>query len=232
MTDWNCTKQCTCTLYYASGEPICNGEKCSRLYTPMAKSYLLIVVVIWTIECLSLLVIISRSAFSLRRPIVRNLDGHSTEMGAIDDATTNNNSSKKQTHSIRRFIPKLSASYKFPIILLGFFVACTAPVMVLFVLDFALTDFRSNAFVINVVTPLPLVYCLISPILLTQRLPGMKSAMQMALSFSWLKGGCGNLKGSNKKTGSNRFRGSSLSVTRNSEGKICDSRASVPVTPV
>ena len=66
MTDWNCHSVCTCTLSYKSGAPLCREAKCSRLYTPMSKLYLLVVVILWGLECLGLLALLCSSIRTVR----------------------------------------------------------------------------------------------------------------------------------------------------------------------
>lgn len=235
MTPWNCTWNCTCTLYLASGAPLCPGKDCSRLYTPMAKSYLLCIVVIWAVECGFLLFVICKAAISFPKfgsPSNRGDTAYTSTTEATSPDQSNNNSTKRKSSNFRKFSPKMARSYRFPFILLGLFVSCTMPVMILFIMDFAMADFKPGAITVNVITPLPLLYCVISPVLLTKRLSGMRSAVQMALSFNWLKGGCNNISNNRRKSmGNSTLRGSVISVTRNSEGKF-DSNASMSPTHV
>nr|XP_039270971.1 uncharacterized protein LOC120345547 [Styela clava] len=235
MTPWNCTWDCTCTLYLASGTPLCPGKDCSRLYTPMAKSYLLCIVIIWALECGFLLFVICKAAISfpkLGSPSNRVDNAYSTTTNVTSPDPSNNNLSKRKSSNIRKFSPKMARSYRFPFFLLGLFICCTMPAMILFILDFALLAFKPGAITVNVITPLPLLYCVISPILLTKRLSGMRSAVQMALSFNWLKGGCNNFSNKRRKSmGNSTIRGSVISVTRNSEAKF-DSKGSMPPTSV
>lgn len=220
MTPWNCMDQCTCTLYLKSGQPICKGESCSSLYTPMAKSYLLVIVIIWFIECFFLSYVICRASFygHVRPEASNRLDtSHHEEDESSHMDSGNNNACKRKANHARRFYLRIDRKHRFPFILHGLFILCTAPVMILFVLDFFVKNFQPGNIVINVITPLPLLYCFISPILLTNRLSGMKSALVMTLSFNWAKSGFSSFsRGKSNRTGSATapIRGSMVSLDR------------------
>lgn len=169
MSGWSCTSGCTCTLHYESQAPICPQSHCSRLYTPMSKSYLLVIVGMWFLECTVLLVLLCRSAFSAAR--------EQTPRGK--SATT-----KKCSIKLLK-CPHIPASHTFLLVLLGLFVACTSPVMVLITLDYACPDVHVSQMLVNMIVPLPLLYCFISPVLLTRRLAAMKSAVLMTFSCKW-----------------------------------------------
>ena len=152
MTPWNCTTGCTCTLRYASDDPICTETHCSRLYTPMAKSYLFVIVILWTLECVGLMALLYQAVSTLR------LSG---------------NAMKK---SLKLTLGDFRKHYGIVFVLFGLFFVCTVPVMVLAVTDFVFPEMGMSHQAINFITPLPFVYCLVSPILLAHKLSGVKGA--------------------------------------------------------
>nr|XP_026690260.1 sphingosine 1-phosphate receptor 4 [Ciona intestinalis] len=168
MTDWNCTNLCSCTLSYKSGKYLCPVGRCSHIYTPMSKSYLLVVVILWALECIGLLFLLCRSFCNIRGR------GDGSESGG-------------RKISIRKALGKYHASHHTVTILFILFVVCTAPIMGLFFADFIQQDAHFSHFLVNCITPLPLVYCVVSPILITQKLSGVRSALLMVMTFSWLK---------------------------------------------
>ena len=158
ITRWNCTaSQCTCTLWYKSGDPICKGKPCSQLYTPMAKSYLFVVSILWLCECLGLLGIFVQSVYQLHR--------------AQNQISKNGSFWQALAKSLSRF--------KILYLLFFLFLLCTAPAMILFALDFSVSQIKFNLTLINFLIPLPLAYCLICPIFLRHKLSGVKAALAM-----------------------------------------------------
>ncbi|CAK8688175.1 uncharacterized protein LOC143459806 [Clavelina lepadiformis] len=172
MTDWNCHSVCTCTLSYKSGAPLCREAKCSRLYTPMSKLYLLVVVILWGLECLGLLALLCSSIRT-----VRHSDSEKATKGHAE----------RKYLSFKRTLTRHRASHQVVYFLFMLFIICTAPIMILFVLDFAIPGIHFSHIVVNCITPLPLVYCCISPILVSHKLAGVRDAFLMAMTFSWLK---------------------------------------------
>lgn len=217
MTPWNCTSQCSCTLYL-EGQPLCKGDKCSSLYTPMSKSYLLVIVIVWFIECSFLLLVICKAAISFpnRTDSNNSVDEHSEDKDPLSmtNVRGSNGNSERKVTPFRRFSPRVAKSHKFPFMLLGLFILCTAPVMVLIVLDFAVADFQAGDIVVNIIIPLPLLYCLVSPILLAKRLSAMKSALVMTLSFTWLKSGFSSFSRRNNRSNRSNRSNSGVDPTK------------------
>lgn len=217
MTPWNCTSQCSCTLYL-DGQPLCKGDKCSSLYTPMSKSYLLVIVIVWFIECSFLLLVICKAAISFpnRGDSNNSEDENSEDKNPLrmNNARGDSVNSMRKVTPFRRFSPRVAKSHQFPFMLLGLFILCTAPVMVLIVLDFAVADFQAGDIVVNIIIPLPLLYCLVSPILLAKRLSAMKSALVMTLSFTWVKSSFSSFSRRSNRSNSaaGPIRGSAISL--------------------
>ena len=168
MAPWNCTWECTCTLSYESNRPICPGTSCSRLFTPMAKSYLFVIVILWALECSGLLFLFGKSIHALRQ---------SSGLAAASGAKERSLVSKKQT-----FV-KWRENYGVLFLLFAFFLLCTIPVMVLGVLDFAFPQMTLSKQVVNFVTPLPLVYSLVSPIFIAHKLSGIKNSLMNLIAL-------------------------------------------------
>ena len=192
MTPWNCTvAQCTCTLSLQSGNSICTGKRCSQLYTPMAKSYLFVVVLLWGLECLGLLILMTKSVYSLIR------------------------SEKKSFQSMSRseIFVKVVNTNKIIFVLFVLFVCCTGPVMMLFALDFSIPGITFNHDIVNFMIPLPLFYCFLSPILLMVRLSGVRSALLSVLSFPCEKRCKTKKKSQRKSTSSSGPRPTSISLS-------------------
>ena len=188
MTPWNCNSgQCTCTLSYKSGKPICSGDLCSQLYTPMARSYLLVVVFLWVLECLGLLGLMLKSVISSIHAEKKSF---------------------KTMNCCQVFVEIMSKN-KIVFVLFSLFVCCTAPVMVSFALDLSMPDISFNHDIVNFMIPLPLLYCFVSPFLLINRLSGVRSALQLTLSFS-----CAN-RNKKKKSGPKKAtpRPTSISIS-------------------
>ena len=195
MTSWNCTAdQCTCTLRYKSGQPICTKGSCSQLYTPMAKSYLLLVVVLWVFECLGLFALICKSILALRH------------------------SNKKMSASLCQVFRDFVANSGVICFLFGLFLLCTAPVMVLFALDFAVPQISFGHVVSNVLIPLPLLYCIASPLLIAHKLSGVKRALIMAWRCP-LRNRVAKKKSDNRKK-SAAPRPTSISITDYSKSAV------------
>ena len=180
MSPWNCTNVCTCTLCYLTNKPICPENYCSRLYTPMAKSYLFVIVVFWALECSGLVVLLCKSF-----RVLQNSSNSATINGAQKDKLAN----------VKKTFVKWRKNYGILFVLFVLFFICTLPVMVLGVLDFAFPKMTLSLQVVNFVTPLPLLYCLASPLLIAHKLSGVKNALRNFVSF-----GCfHNKKRRNKK---------------------------------
>uniref|UniRef100_H2Z309 G-protein coupled receptors family 1 profile domain-containing protein n=1 Tax=Ciona savignyi TaxID=51511 RepID=H2Z309_CIOSA len=181
MTDWNCTILCSCTLSYKSGKYLCPAGKCSHIYTPMSKSYLLVVVILWALESTGLLFLLCRSFHNIRGRVDANSESVGSQI------------------SIRRALAKYRASHHTVTILFLLFVLCTAPIMGLFLIDFIQSEAHFSHFLVNCITPLPLIYCVVSPILITKKLSGVRSALLMVMTFSWIRPQSNGAKGGEKR---------------------------------
>ena len=185
IAPWNCTNECTCTLSYESNKPICPGSRCSRLYTPMAKSYLFVIVVFWALECTGLIFLLCKSC-----KILKDSNSHSAVSAQP----------RSKFMNLKKVFTKWRGNYGILFILFLLFFICTIPVMILGVLDFAFPQMKLSAQLVNFVTPLPLLYCLASPFLIAHKLSGVKNAllniMAMICSHTKMKS-----KNKKKKTG-------------------------------
>ena len=163
MTSWNCTAdQCSCTLSFQSGNPICSERFCSQLYTPMAKSYLMVVVLLWALECFGLLVLMINFIISSIKSEKKSFtDMHWCEV-----------------------LLKIVSTNKMVFIIFALFLGCTAPIMIFFALDFSIPNINFNRDVANFVIPLPILYCIFSPILLANQLSGVRSALWKVFHLS------------------------------------------------
>lgn len=195
MTRWNCTEICTCTLAYTSGMSICKDDsaRCSNIYTPMAKSYLFVVVILWSIECMGLLGLFCNSLYQISRadrvqvssPTSIVVSPAQTRSNGNNNTTTTSSSRRKS--SIGRTLSRYRNSHQLLIILFLLFFLCTAPIMSCFAIDFINGEVYFSPLLVNILTPLPFIYCLASPLLLARRLSGVRGALGMALTFSWAK---------------------------------------------
>ena len=160
IPQWNCVSTCKCTTYYLkSGEESCNSTSydfCSRIYSPLSNSYLFIDVIIWFLICMCLLVLFYRAFENVRKTNTRN------------------------------HLKLFWQNYKVLIILFILYFFLTFPFIIILIIDFANLDSQAIRYLSNadstvpyIITPLPLVYTMISPVILVLYLPGLKSAMVM-----------------------------------------------------
>ena len=165
MISWNCTQgQCTCTLRYKSNKPICPEDSCSHLYTPMSKSYLLSITIIFILECLGLVLFIIKSIIELK-----GKEG----------------SDRTKPARWSRVIRKYARIHRLVIYLLVLFFLSTTPSMILITLDYFFTDMVISHEAVNFILPLPLISCLISPILIYRHVSDIPRAVSNLLTLFW-----------------------------------------------
>jgi len=184
VTPWNCTNECTCTLSYESNQPICPEIRCSRLYTPMAKSYLFVIVILWALECTGLLLLLCKSC----RIFKNSANTSATRAPQISKLV-----------NLRQSFSKWNANYGILFLLFLLFLVCTVPVMILGVLDFAFPQMTLSQQLVNFVTPLPLLYCLASPFIIAHKLSGIRNATMNMIALVCSQTKCKSKK--KKKTG-------------------------------
>ena len=196
MTKWNCTALCTCTLTYRNPAlHICqvndNSKRstCSSIYTPMAKSYLFVVSIIWLLECFVLVALFIKSLLKVSKFDRSHLNAmQTTKLGSLvssDSAEKRKNSIPvKRKSSAARVMSKYRKSHQVLLVLFSLFFVCTAPIMTCFAVDYLSTaNVHLNSLLVNVLTPLPFLYCLFSPILLLRKLGGLRNATSMLLTM-------------------------------------------------
>ena len=197
MTDWSCTVLCTCTLTYRNpAHHICQANDnstrstCSSIYTPMAKSYLFVVVVIWFLECFVLITLFLNSLYQTSKSERIHLNVSQSQklqmsISSTQTETKMTNLSTRRKSSATRILVKYRNSHQILLILFLLFFACTSPIMTCFTIDYlSTTNIHFNSVLVNVLTPLPFLYCLLSPILLLRRLGGLRSAISMLLTIT------------------------------------------------
>ena len=181
MSDWNCNSQCKCTLSFKVGS-ICPDKGCSTIYTPMAKSYLFVVVMLWSLECIGLLFLFGNSIYRINR-------SDKVSRSPLTSVVTSNagggdvkSSEYRRKSNIGRTLSKYRNSHQLLLILFILFFTCTAPIMTCFAIDFINPFAEFSHLAVNILTPLPFLYCLVCPILLARRLSGVRSAIMMAFT--------------------------------------------------
>lgn len=200
MTNWNCTALCTCTLSYKDpNHHICQANDnstrstCSNIYTPMAKSYLFVVVVMWLLECFVLIALFSNSLYQISKSDKVSVNVTQSPKCMISASLSRiekkmNNSTLRRKSSLGRTLSKYRNSHQLLMTLFSLFFVCTAPIMTCFAIDYLSAE---NVFfspmLVNVLTPLPFIYCLLSPVLFLRRLGGVRSAVSMMLTIKLSK---------------------------------------------
>ena len=196
MTNWNCTALCTCTLTYRNpAHHICQvndnstRSTCSTIYTPMAKSYLFVVSIIWLLECFVLVALFVKSLLKVSRSDRSQLNAvQTTKLNSLisSDNTEKkiNNLPAKRKFRATRIISKYRSSHQVLLALFSLFFVCTAPIMTCFGIDYlSASNVYFNSILVNVLTPLPFIYCLFSPLLLLRKLGGLRNATSMLLTL-------------------------------------------------
>jgi len=204
LDTYNCSHQCTCLseCYPKSMAKNETDPSCSRVFPPMKNMWLLFTVVTWSFGSFFIFYYLKRSTIIILN-IQRQLRGggelkkascsqHSRSSG-ITMATTDacscdgmSSKSEKRRHSsmtMTKFVTRFKKGkivthhLKYVLYLSVAFVVCTAPAMILFLLDIINPGAMLKMIAINLCLCLPFVYCLLCPLILVQCLPGVKSSM-------------------------------------------------------
>lgn len=181
---WNCAKECECPSNNFIGDHCPDESRCSNMWAPLKKDYLVLVMAFWMIEVVILLVFIYRGVRKHVRtteapspakeednmtPAVCSMTGNETTKEEEEIEMTQ----RRKSSVVKR---KLSSKLNFSICLTALLIFTLLPATISSLIDICITDPPYYHTMTVVSTIFIFIYCACCPVLMWKFLPSLRSS--------------------------------------------------------